>query len=79
MIIPVRCMSCGKVLADKYYYYKREVAKIKAKHEMPVNELSTIDINENEVKKTIEGNMLDKLGIIKLCCRATVLTSKEFF
>ena len=29
MIIPVRCFTCGKVLADKYEFYKREVGKSK--------------------------------------------------
>ena len=29
MIIPVRCMTCGKVLADKYQYYCIEVRKMK--------------------------------------------------
>ena len=25
MIVPVRCFTCGKVLADKYYEFKRRV------------------------------------------------------
>ena len=29
MIIPVKCFTCGKVLADKYQYYLREVRKKK--------------------------------------------------
>lgn len=28
MIIPVRCFTCGKVMADKYDYYLREAAKL---------------------------------------------------
>lgn len=27
MIIPIRCMTCGKVLADKWEYYKAAVEK----------------------------------------------------
>jgi DNA-directed RNA polymerase subunit N len=27
MIIPVRCFTCGKVIADKWEEYKREVSK----------------------------------------------------
>lgn len=79
MIIPVRCLSCGKVLADKYEYFKEEVAKIKAKEEIPNNELSTIDVNEKEVRKTIEGHVLDDLGIVKECCRLCILTHIEYF
>ena len=29
MIIPVKCFTCGKLLADKYLYYQSEVRKIK--------------------------------------------------
>ena len=29
MIIPVKCFTCGTVLADKYRYYQAEVKKIK--------------------------------------------------
>ena len=27
MIIPVKCFTCGKVLADKYLFYLNEVKK----------------------------------------------------
>ncbi len=30
MIIPIRCMSCGKVVADKWEAYKKEVASGKS-------------------------------------------------
>ena len=79
MIIPVRCLSCGKVLADKYKYYKEEVAKIKAKEDLPTNDLTTININDTEVRKTIEGQVLDELGITKDCCRLVILTHIEYF
>ena len=29
MIIPIKCFTCGEVLADKYRWYKSEVQKIK--------------------------------------------------
>ena len=29
MIIPIRCMSCGKTLADKWRFYQDEVKKMK--------------------------------------------------
>ena len=29
MIIPVKCFTCGNVLANKYLYYVKEVRKIK--------------------------------------------------
>ena len=29
MIIPIKCFTCGTVLADKYRFYLQEVRKIK--------------------------------------------------
>ena len=29
MIIPVKCFTCGKVLANKYLYYKKRVVQLK--------------------------------------------------
>lgn len=29
MMIPVRCFSCGKVVADKYYEFKEELDRTK--------------------------------------------------
>ena len=29
MIIPIRCFTCGKVIADKYDYYIKESEKLK--------------------------------------------------
>ena len=29
MIIPIKCFTCGNVLADKYLYYVKEVRKKK--------------------------------------------------
>ena len=31
MIIPIRCFTCGKVLANKYRYYQEFVADLKTK------------------------------------------------
>ena len=35
MIIPVRCITCGKVIGDKYLYYKREVEKKRKEMKLP--------------------------------------------
>ncbi|MDA7495410.1 RpoN/RPB10 RNA polymerase subunit family protein [Nitrosopumilus sp.] len=79
MIIPVKCFTCGKILADKYEYYCKEV--IKQKKENGVNPedimyltntlLQSEDVNNF---KTVEGKLLDKLGLTKMCCRRTMLT-----
>ena len=72
MIIPVKCFTCGNVLADKYRYYTEEVRRIKSAADMKVNEV--IYLNETTVDKTPEGQVLDKIGLVKLCCRRHMLT-----
>ena len=37
MIIPVKCFSCGEVLADMYRYFVREVRKMKTAKNMEVD------------------------------------------
>ena len=72
MIIPVKCFTCGMVLADKYLYYVKEVRKIKLQNEMDVDE--DIYLDENNIQKTPEGQVLDKLYLTKMCCRRHMLT-----
>jgi DNA-directed RNA polymerase subunit N (RpoN/RPB10) len=74
MIIPVRCYTCGKMLANKYEYYESELLRKKMalnKDEDPL----IININADEIKKTIAGEILDELGLIRMCCRKVMLTS----
>lgn len=72
MIIPVKCFTCGKVLADKYRYYKQEVREMKAKLGLEVDKVIYLD--KDDIKKTPEGEVLDKLGLTKYCCRRHMLT-----
>ena len=73
MIVPVKCFTCGEVLANKYRYYLQEVRRLKYKkdqsHVVNVEYLTT-----DNVKKTAEGIVLDKLGLNKYCCRRHMLT-----
>ena len=56
MIIPVKCVSCGKVLADKYRYYleevrKRKLADKKLEH---LEKILMLHLNYLERKRFIE-------------------------
>jgi DNA-directed RNA polymerase I, II, and III subunit RPABC5 len=70
MIIPVKCFTCGNVIADKYNYYLRETKKRK------MNEFTdkVTYLTKDNVKKTIEGIVLDELKLNKYCCRRHLLT-----
>ena len=72
MIIPIKCFTCGKVLADKYRYYQLEVRKMKADKGMEVDKV--IYLTSEDIKKTPEGLVLDQLQLNKYCCRRHMLT-----
>jgi DNA-directed RNA polymerase subunit N (RpoN/RPB10) len=70
MIIPVKCFTCGKVLADKYQYYERAVRERKVNK----NEERIVYLTPDNMKKTYEAEILDELGLKKMCCRRHMLT-----
>ena len=60
MIIPIRCFTCGKTLADKWDYYEAEVKKKAAQEKK--TDMKYFD----NVKS---GEILDQLGLTRYCCR----------
>ena len=72
MIIPVKCFTCGKVLGNKYRFYQREINKRKISKSLEVDKI--IYLNEDNIDKTAEGEVLDLLGLNKYCCRRHMLT-----
>lgn len=72
MIIPIKCFTCGMVLADKYRYYLTEVRRKKLTQSIDLEKVMylTKDVHE----KTIEGEVMDDLGLTKMCCRRHVLS-----
>lgn len=77
MIIPVRCYTCSKVIGNKFEYYKKRVAELKRKENEP-DKPSVINMNVDEVKKTVEGRVLDDMGLTRLCCRKIMLSHIDF-
>lgn len=79
MIIPIKCMSCGFVLADKYRRFKDEVRKMKKTSFDTDQDKYSYKSNisyftKTNVKKTPEGLVLDNLKINNMCCRRHMLT-----
>ena len=75
MLIPVRCYTCGEILSDKWVPYitaiqsdKNEI-KSEVDSEKDLLELKYIDIKDPNPEKSIEGKVLDELGLHKYCCR----------
>ena len=77
MIIPVKCFTCGTVIGDKYMYFVNEVAKQKKENDID-DSIQYLDTSK-KIDKTIEGKVLDKLKLNKLCCRRHMLTHVDIF
>jgi DNA-directed RNA polymerase subunit N (RpoN/RPB10) len=78
MIIPVRCFTCGNVLANKYIAYVSTVQdeKNKVKDQTSTHcEPATTFIDLNNPVKSIEGKVLDELGLHKYCCRRMFISN----
>ena len=74
MLIPMRCVTCGKILADKWDYYQKEVSTRKKKEGIKESTKLINVSNISTITKTIEGNVLDELGLERICCRRHMLT-----
>jgi len=72
MIIPVKCFTCGNVLADKYLYYQNKVRETKLKKKQDLDDV--VYLTDTNTEKTIEGKVLDELELKKMCCRRHMLT-----
>jgi DNA-directed RNA polymerase I, II, and III subunit RPABC5 len=72
MIIPIKCVSCGNVIADKYRYYLEQVRK--KKKEEKVTDKVIYYTKNMENTQTIECQVLDNLKLNKVCCRRIMLT-----
>ena len=72
MIIPIKCFTCGEVLADKYLFYLEQIRKKKLNKGVDVDRL--LYLTKENTAKTPEGDVLDELGLTKMCCRRHMLT-----
>jgi|UniRef100_A0A6C0LKI5 DNA-directed RNA polymerase subunit N (RpoN/RPB10) len=74
MIIPIRCFTCSKVIADKYDYYHAEKNKLIA--------ATTIDNNTTDADLKFFSDIhtkeiLDNLGLIRYCCRRSLMSAVD--
>ena len=61
MIIPVKCFTCGTVLADKYRYFLDKVRAKKLANGDDVERV--VYLTKEKVEKTPEGEVLDELNM----------------
>jgi DNA-directed RNA polymerase I, II, and III subunit RPABC5 len=74
MIIPIKCFTCGNVIADTYTYYIEEVSRIKTKQD--ILEKVVYFSKDKKIEKTPEAIVMDKLKL-EQCCRRHFLTHCE--
>ena len=76
MIIPVRCFTCHKVLGDKWEYYSKKVTEHQNKQHKTEFDLEDLKITDKKgifFSDNYKGNIMDELGITKICCRRHML------
>lgn len=77
MLIPIRCFTCGEIMADKWQPFiiltNKERNNLNEDVDDDLN-IQTIDIS-NKSSKTIEGKVLDKFNLNKMCCRRMMLSN----
>ena len=77
MIIPVRCFTCGKIIANRWELY------LTKKNNYSIDKNNTnIDIemiNSGEYSETPESKALNECGITRICCRRMFLSHCELF
>ena len=69
MIIPIKCFTCGMVIADKYRFYVEEVRKkklAKRGNDMSINIDKVLYLTKEFHEKTPEGEVLDELNLTKM-------------
>jgi len=68
MIIPIRCVTCGAVIADKWEYYKRRCQEL-SKSEEETKAAKEKKKQFPNFDGFYQGKVLDELGLDKMCCR----------
>ena len=73
MLIPIKCFNCGNVLANKYGFYLRQVHEKKLQQCKDPSKVLYFTSKTNAGEKTIEGKVLDEMGLRSACCRQVML------
>lgn len=80
MLIVVKCVSCGKVLADKYRYYQRKCQEIQEEEKTELEKSGKVPINvagPNGLIGPSTAHVLDEMGITRICCRRHLLANVD--
>jgi DNA-directed RNA polymerase subunit N (RpoN/RPB10) len=80
MLIPIKCFTCNKTIADVYDYYIKETEKLQKKMDdkdakgAPVTKKKAAEEHEmRHFDRVRTGKILDDLGLTRYCCRRHML------
>ena len=77
MIIPIRCFTCGEITGNKWKLFTEILDEKKKESNKVINnnnlDIEYIDTNSKSVNKSLEGEVLDEIGLHKYCCRRMIL------
>ena len=80
MIIPVRCVTCGKVIADKWRSYQFRIGDReddapgkKTKRSAPASKSKDAEVAGAATRK----QAMDELGLVRYCCRRHFLAQVD--
>ena len=72
MIIPIRCMSCGNLIADKWRFYQNKLKELKN-----TTSEQRVYFDGDSIPDTAEKKVLDMLSLKRSCCRKHFLTQVD--
>lgn len=75
MIIPIRCMNCGKLLAHNWIKYQKIVREERQKQGLGTEPI-LMDGTQLPMK-TPEAIAMEQLGYTRYCCRKHLLTHRD--
>jgi len=72
MIIPIRCMNCGNLIADKWRFYQAQLKLYKGDRAE-----ERVYFDGTTIPDTAEKKILDAMGLKRSCCRKHFLTQVD--
>lgn len=79
MLIPIRCFTCGKVLADKYDVYVERVQKLEKEvlEKERKGERHESHHDHTAFDRISKKALLDEMGLTRYCCRRHMLSQVD--
>ena len=75
MIIPIRCFTCGKIIADKWEFYQKKKAEYSQEEH---NRDTYIDVDKLKKQEyTPEYKALNDCKLERICCRRMFLSHAD--